>query len=106
MHRNSQLTQHKIISFFPLCTNLMDISDKLAKHNNKYKLKNSATIHNQDTKFLCGKPFNEKGKTTGPSLVKSSTIKYGFTTIFSRTNASYRDNKNMLFLDYSKYLSH
>ena len=37
MHHNSQLTQHRIISFFPLCANLMDISDKLAKHNNKYK---------------------------------------------------------------------
>ena len=37
MDNNSQLIQHIIISFFLLCANLMDISDKLAKHNNKYK---------------------------------------------------------------------
>ena len=60
----------------------MGISNKLAKHNNQYlkcknkkiKKKTLETTHNQDTKFLLGKPFNEKGKTTGPSPVKSSTI--------------------------------
>ena len=37
MDNDSQLIQHRIISFFLLCANLMDISNKLAKHNNKYK---------------------------------------------------------------------
>ena len=37
MDNDSQLIQHIIISFFLLCANLMDISNKLAKHNNKYK---------------------------------------------------------------------
>ena len=36
MDNDSQLIQHKIISFFLLCANLMDISNKLAKHNSKY----------------------------------------------------------------------
>ena len=56
----------------------MSISNKLAKHNNQYlkkkKKKSVETTHNQDTKFLRGNPFNGKGKTTGPSPVKSSTI--------------------------------
>ena len=39
MDNDSQLIQHRIISFFLLCANLMDISNKLAKHNNKYKYK-------------------------------------------------------------------
>ena len=86
--------------------NSKDISNKLAKYNNN-KIKNSATTNNQDTNFLCGKPFNEKGKTTGPGPIKSSTIEYGFTIIFSKTNAiGYKDNKNMSFLDYNKYSSH
>ena len=37
MDNDIQLIQHRIISFFFLCANLMDISNKLAKHNNKYK---------------------------------------------------------------------
>ena len=59
----------------------MGISNKLAKHNNQYlklkkkkKKKTLETTHKQDAKFLRGKPFNKKGKTTGPSPVKSSTI--------------------------------
>ena len=55
----------------------MGISNKLAKQNNQYlKLikKSVETTHNQDTKFLRGKPFNGKGKTTRPSPIKSSTI--------------------------------
>ena len=69
---------------FSLCENSMGISNKLAKHNNQYlklkkkekrkKEKKVETTHNQDTKFLRGKPFNGKGKTTRPSPVKSSTI--------------------------------
>ena len=53
----------------------MGISNKLAKHNNQYLIiiKSLETAHNQDNKFLRGKPFNGKGKTTGPSPVKSST---------------------------------
>ena len=37
MDNDIQLIQHRIISFFFLCANLMDIWNKLAKHNNKYK---------------------------------------------------------------------
>ena len=66
---------------FSLCENSMGISNKLPKHNNqnlnlkkKKKKKSVDTTHNQDTKFLRGKLFNGKRKTTGPSPVKSSTI--------------------------------
>ncbi len=48
----------------------MATSNKLGRHNNQHKKKNPTTIHHQDTKFLRGKPSNEKGKTTGPSPVK------------------------------------
>ena len=75
----------------------MGISNKLAKHNNQYiNIKISVASHNQDPEFLNGNPFNEKGKTRGPSsLVKSSTIENGFTTIFSRANArDYQEKKN------------
>ena len=42
----------------------MGISNKLDKHNNQYiNIKISVASHNQDPKFLHGKPFYEKGKT-------------------------------------------
>ena len=54
----------------------MGISNKLAKYNNQYiNIKILVASHNQDPEFLHGTPFNEKGKTRGPSIpVKSSTI--------------------------------
>ena len=85
------ITQNVITSFFFFffffsLYNLIGISKK--KKSNKHyqhKQKYLKTNHNQDIDFLCGKLSNEKGKTTGPSLVKNlPLLNNEFTTIFSK----------------------
>ena len=77
-----------LLFFFVQSNRNLKKKKKTNKQTNKHcqhKQKYPKTNHNQDIDFLCGKLSNEKGKTTGPSLVKNlPLLNNEFTTIFSK----------------------
>ena len=59
------------IIFFSLCANSIGTSKKLGKPNNQHKAEISSNKPQSKHQIFTWKPFNEKGKTTGPSPVKN-----------------------------------
>ena len=67
-----------------VCANSIGTSKKLGKHNNLHKAEISSKKPQSKHQIFTWKPFNEKGRTTGPSLVKNlPLLNKEFTTIFS-----------------------